>query len=115
MNTGRQPETVKAYLDALTGALKAQKCSAGLISDALADAEEHLNNEISTHPEQSEAAVLASVIETYGTPDEIAEEYKSMEATLSGPFAKPEQPPEERHYGFFGIIRDPREIGRAHV
>jgi uncharacterized membrane protein len=111
MNTGRQPETVKAYLDALTGALKARKCPAGLISDALADAEEHLNNEIATHPEQSEAAVLASVIETYGTPDEIAEEYKSMEATLSGPFAKPEQPPEERRYGFFGIIKDPRAYG----
>jgi hypothetical protein len=110
MNTGRQPETVKAYLDALTGALKAQKCSPGLISDALADAEEHLNNEISTHPEQSEAAVLASVIETYGTPEEIAEEYKSMEATISGPFPKAELP-EEKHYGFFGIIRDPRAYG----
>jgi Putative sensor len=111
MNTGRQPETVKAYLDALTGALKAQKCPAGLISDALSDAEDHLNNEIATHPEMSEAAVLASVIETYGTPEEIAEEYKSMEATLAGPFAKPEQPQEERHYGFFGIIRDPRAYG----
>jgi hypothetical protein len=110
MNTGRQPETVKAYLDALTGALKAHKCSAGLISDALADAEEHLNNEIASHPELTEAAVLASVIETYGTPDEIAEEYKSMEATLSGPFPKTEQP-EERHYGFFGIIGDPRAYG----
>jgi hypothetical protein len=110
MNTGRQPDTVKAYLDALTGALKAQKCSAGLISDALADAEEHLNNEIASHPELTEAAVLASVIETYGTPDEIAEEYKSMEATLSGPFPKTEQP-EERHYGFFGIIGDPRAYG----
>ncbi len=110
MNTGPQPDTVQSYLDALTSALKAQKCPAGLISDALADAEEHLNNEISTHPEQTEAAVLASVIETYGTPDEIAEEYKSMEATLSGPFPKSEQP-EERHYGFFGIIRDPRAYG----
>lgn len=110
MNTGRQPETVKAYLDALTGALKARKCPAGLISDALADAEEHLNNEISTHPELSEAAVLASVIETYGTPEEIAEEYKSMEATISGPFPKAELPT-EKQYGFFGIIRDPRAYG----
>ncbi|MGA9794106.1 MAG: sensor domain-containing protein [Rhizomicrobium sp.] len=110
MNTGLQPETVKAYLDALTGALKAQKCSPGLISDALADAEEHLNNEIANHPEQSEAAVLASVIETYGTPAEIAEEYKSMEATISGPFPKADLP-EEKRYGFFGVIRDPRAYG----
>jgi hypothetical protein len=107
MNTGRQPDTVRAYLDALSGALKVLRCPAGLISDAQSDAEEHLNNEIASHPEQSEAAILASVIETYGTPEEIAEEYKSMEATLSGPFPKSDEP-ERRHYGFFGAIRDPR-------
>jgi hypothetical protein len=110
MNTGRQPDTVQAYLDALSGALKGKRCSAGLIADALADAEEHLNNEISTHPEQSEAEILASAIETYGTPEEIAEEYKSMEATLSGPFPKSDVP-ETRHYGFFGVIGDPRAYG----
>jgi uncharacterized membrane protein len=110
MNTGRQPDTVHAYLGALTGALKSLRCPAGLISDACADAEEHLNNEIASHPEQSEAEILASVIETYGTPDEIAEEYKSMEATLSGPFPKSDEP-EERHYGFFGVVRDPRAYG----
>jgi hypothetical protein len=110
MNTGRQPDTVRAYLDALSGALKSLRCPAGLISDAQADAEEHLNNEISTHPEQSEAEILASVIETYGTPEEIAEEYKSMEATLSGPFPKSDEP-EARHYGFFGVIGDPRAYG----
>jgi Putative sensor len=110
MNTGRQPDTVRAYLGALTLALKGQRCSAGLIADAQADAEEHLNNEITTHPEQSEAEILASVIETYGTPEEIAEEYKSMEATLSGPFPKSEEP-EGRHYGFFGVIGDPRAYG----
>jgi hypothetical protein len=110
MNTGRQPDTVHAYLGALTGALKSLRCPAGLISDACADAEEHLNNEIASHPEQSEAEILASVIETYGTPDEIAEEYKSMEATLSGPFPKSDEP-EDRHYGFFGVVRDPRAYG----
>ncbi|HEY1630969.1 MAG TPA: sensor domain-containing protein [Rhizomicrobium sp.] len=108
MNTGRPPDTVRAYLDALTGALKSLRCPAGLISDAVSDAEEHLNNEIATHPEQSEADILASVIETYGTPEEIAEEYKSMEATLSGPFPKSDEPDGGRHYGFFGVIRDPR-------
>ncbi|MGH6872713.1 MAG: sensor domain-containing protein [Rhizomicrobium sp.] len=110
MNTGRQPDTVKAYLTALSGALKSLRCPAGLISDALSDAEEHLNNELATHPEQSEAEILASVVATYGTPDEIAEEYKSMEATLSGPFPKSEEP-EGRHYGFFGIVADPRAYG----
>lgn len=111
MNTGRQPDTVRAYLGALQNALKSQRCAAGLIADALSDCEEHLNNEIATHPEQSEAEILASVVGTYGTPEEIAEEYKSMEATLSaGPFPKSDEP-EDRHYGFFGVIGDPRAYG----
>src|SRR5215469_1899161 len=108
MNTGRPPETVRAYLEALQAALKGS--SPGLIADALADAEEHLQGEIASKPNQSEAEVLASVIETYGTPAEIAEEYKSMEASISGPFPKPEQQP-ERHRGFFGVIGDPKAYG----
>jgi ABC-type multidrug transport system fused ATPase/permease subunit len=81
-----------------------------LISDALADAEEHLQGEIASNPTKSEAEVLASVIENYGTPQEIAEEYRSMEAAIAGPFPKPEAPPERRH-GFFSVIRDPKAYG----
>lgn len=33
-----------------------------------------------------------------------------MEATIAGPFPKPEQAP-QRHYGFFGVIGDPRAYG----
>lgn len=108
MNTAPQPETVRAYLDELQRALKG--ASPGLISDALTDAEDHLRNEIASSPERSEAEVLASVIDTYGTPAEIAEEYKSMEATIGGPFPKSEQTP-ERHGGFFGVVSDPRAYG----
>jgi len=108
MPTSPQPETVSAYLTALRAALKG--ASPGLISDALADAEDHLNSEIATNPDKSEKDVLASVIETYGTPSEIAEEYRSMEATIAGPFPKPESAPSSPH-GFFGVIRDPRAYG----
>jgi uncharacterized membrane protein len=108
MTTSPQPETVEAYLAALRRALKG--CSAGLISDALADCEEHLRNELATTPDSTEADVLASVIETYGTPQEIAEEYRDMEATLSGPFPKPQEEPSKR-YGFFGVVGDPRAYG----
>ncbi len=111
MNTSLQPETVRDYLDALTRALRAQSCPPGLIVDALTDCEEHLRNEIAQNPNLSEAEVLASVVETYGTPAEIAEEYKAMEATISGPFPTSEQPPEERHYGFFNVVSDPRTYG----
>ncbi|HEY5338077.1 MAG TPA: sensor domain-containing protein [Rhizomicrobium sp.] len=112
MNTNLQPETVREYLNALTAALRAQACPPGLIVDALNDCEEHLRNEIAQNPELSEAEVLASVVETYGTPAEIAEEYKSMEAALtSGPFPTSETPPEDRQYGFFNVMTDPRTYG----
>jgi len=110
MNTVPPPETVKAYLDQLQRALKTVGATPGLISDALTDAEEHLRGEIQSNPERSEAEVLASVVDTYGTPAEIAEEYKSMEATINGPFPKSEQAP-EHHHGFFGVIGDPRAYG----
>ncbi len=108
MNTAPRPETVRAYLDALRRALKG--ASPGLISDALADAEEHLRAEIASNPNLSESEVLASVIETYGTPEEIAEEYKSVEATINGPFPKADLAP-HRRYGFFGVIGDPTAYG----
>lgn len=108
MNTAPRPETVRAYLDALQRALKG--ASPGLVSDALTDAEEHLRGEIASNPDRSEAEVLASVIETYGTPAEIAEEYKAMETTINGPFPKSEQAPERKN-GFFNIISDPGAYG----
>jgi hypothetical protein len=113
MPISQQPETVRDYLNALTQALRAEKCPPGLIVDALNDCEEHLRNEIAQNPGVPEADVLASVVETYGTPAEIAEEYKSMEATLSGagPFPKSDLPQDERPYGFFNVLSDPRTYG----
>jgi len=108
MNTDRPPETVREYLDQLRRALKG--APAGLIADALADCEEHLNSEVSQNPNLDQHQVLASVIETYGTPEEIAEAYRDMEAAISGPFPKSEQP-QERRYGFFNVISDPRTYG----
>ncbi|HEX4157362.1 MAG TPA: sensor domain-containing protein [Rhizomicrobium sp.] len=108
MKADAAPPTVRAYLAELQNALKG--ASPGLISDALADAEEHLQGEIAANPNKTEAEVLATVVETFGTPQEIAEEYRSMEAAIAGPFPKPEQKPRE-HKGFFGVISDPRAYG----
>ncbi|MGB8600626.1 MAG: sensor domain-containing protein, partial [Rhizomicrobium sp.] len=105
------PETVRAYLTQLRHALKG--APRGLIADALADCEEHLNNEIAQNPDMDEKAVLASVIETYGSPQEIADEYRGMEAALSTPFPKAEKPVDTpRPKGsFFGVIADPQSYG----
>ena len=86
MNAGHQPDTVRGYLDTLQAALKGRPPA--LIRDALTDAEEHLRNEIIQHPAQDEHEVLANAIETYGTPQEVAETYQTMEAAWSGPSRK---------------------------
>jgi uncharacterized membrane protein len=105
MNTGQQPETVRDYLGALQVALKGSPPA--LIRDALTDAEEHLRNEIIQHPAQNEREVLMDVIETYGTPEEVAETYLTMEAAWSGPFPKAAGPAVSKR-GFFSIVSDPR-------
>ncbi len=102
------PDTVQAYLRQLRAALKG--APAGLIADALADCEDHLNSEIAQNPDLNEAQILAGVVETYGTPAEIAEEYRDMETTITTPFPQPEQT-ETRRFGFFNVVSDPRTYG----
>ncbi|MBV9330681.1 MAG: sensor domain-containing protein [Alphaproteobacteria bacterium] len=108
MMPDRPPETVREYLDQLRRALKG--APAGLIADALADCEEYLDNEIAQNPGVDQRSVLASVEKTYGSPEEIAEEYRDMEAAIAGPFPKAERPERPRHR-FFGVIGDPRTYG----
>ncbi len=112
MNISQPPDSVRGYLAELRHALKG--APRGLIADALADCEEHLNMEIAQNPEMDEAAVMATVVETYGTPQEIAEEYRDMEAAITTPF--PKQPEPEvagtgGHHGFFNVISDPKTYG----
>ncbi|HEY4941312.1 MAG TPA: sensor domain-containing protein [Rhizomicrobium sp.] len=102
------PDTVNAYLTQLRRALKG--APAGLISDALADCEDHLNSEIAQNPDLNETQILAAVVETYGTPEEIAEEYRDMEHTISTPFPQPEAQ-DQRRFGFFNVVSDPRTYG----
>lgn len=108
MNIVQPPNSVRGYLFDLRRALKG--APRGLIADALADCEEHLNMEIAQNPDLDEAAIMASVIDTYGSPQEIAEEYRDMEATISTPF--PKQDAENgRGGGFFGVVSDPKTYG----
>lgn len=109
MNISQPPDSVRGYLAELQRALKG--APRGLIADALADCEEHLNMEIAQNPDMDEAAVMASVVETYGSPQEIAEEYRDMEATISTPFPKQPETESGRPGGFFSVISDPRTYG----
>jgi uncharacterized membrane protein len=110
MNIAPPPDSVRGYLSELRRALKG--APRGLIADALADCEEHLNMEIAQNPDMDEAAVMASVVDTYGSPQEIAEEYRDMEDAITTPF--PKQPYAETSGssgGFFGVVSDPRTYG----
>lgn len=102
--------TIESYLAELKRALAG--LPPALIRDALSDAEDHLRSERAQNADKSEAEMLARVVEEYGTPQEIAQEYRSMEQTVAGvgPFPRAEQEP-TRHGGFFGVIGDPRAYG----
>jgi uncharacterized membrane protein len=109
MNIVQPPDSVRGYLTELRRALKG--AARGLIADALADCEEHLNMEIAQNPQLDEAAVMTSVVETYGSPQEIAEEYRDMEASITTPFPKQPEADVAHGGGFFGVISDPRTYG----
>ena len=105
------PTSIKAYLDALKACLKGQPPA--LIQDALADADEYLRAEQAQSPDETEAQVLARIVETYGTPQEVAEEYIAMEQTVSSPFPAraEEETTTDSGPGLFGVLVDPRAYG----
>lgn len=108
---GAAPSSIKSYLDALKACLKGQPPA--LIQDALADAEEYLRAEQAQSPDETEAQVLARIVETYGTPQEVAEEYIAMEQTVSSPFParSDEDTAADSGPGLFGVLVDPRAYG----
>ena len=62
-------------------------CDRATVQDALSDAEEYLRNALdnlkATKPAVPEADAFASVVEEYGTPAEIADAYRKIEARTS--------------------------------
>ena len=103
------PQSIKDYLDQLRVCLKGQPPA--LIQDALADAEEYLRGEQAEAPDESEAVLLARIIETYGTPHETAEEYIAMEQAISPFPAREDEAPARSGPGLFGVLVDPQAYG----
>lgn len=73
---------IENYLSELKKELSG--CDRATIQDALADAEEHLqtalDSAVSDEPNFDESRVMASIIEQYGPPAEIAAAYRETEA-----------------------------------
>ena len=105
--TAAPPRTVEQYLDALRAALKG--ADPALVQDASYDAEEHLRAELAAHAGDAEGDVLARIVQSYGAPDEVADAYRSNEATIQKALRTPAPRPRTTAFGrFFGIYADPR-------
>jgi hypothetical protein len=91
-------------------------CDRATVQDALSDAEEYLRNALDnlrqTKPEVSEDSVFSSVVQEYGTPAEIAEAYRKIEARTSPSLiARTRQPDASFFNRFFGVVIEPRAWG----
>jgi uncharacterized membrane protein len=105
--TAATPRTVEQYLDSLRSAL--QGADRALIQDALYDAEEHLRAELAQRPGDNEGDVLGSIVTSYGAPEEVADAYRSNEATIQKALRTPPPRPRTTALGrFFGVYADPR-------
>ena len=104
------PRTIAEYLEQLRAALRG--ADPALIQDALYDAEEHLRAELQEHPGMSQEEMLAKVVGSYGSPEEVAEIYRDQEIKIQRALRPP--PPPKRHSlagRFFGVAADPRTWG----
>lgn len=101
------PRSIASYLEQLKDSLRGE--DPALVQDALYDAEEYLRAEVAQHPGRTEADVLEIVASTYGAPDEVADAYRTTEATVRAAL-QPTAPP-ARHTAlgrFFGVYADSR-------
>ena len=105
--TAATPRTVEQYLDSLRSALEG--ADRALIQDALYDAEEHLRAELAQHPGDNQGDVLASIVASYGAPEEVADAYRSNEKTIQAALRTPSPRARTSSIGrFFGVYSDPR-------
>ncbi len=106
MNANATPRSIAEYLEQLRAALAG--ADPAMIQDALYDAEEHLRSELADNPGMSEAELLAKIVNSYGAPEEVADIYRTQEATvaraLRPPLAAPRSNPVAR---FFAVAGDP--------
>jgi len=101
---------IEDYLDCFRRELRGR--DRALVQDALADAEDHLTAgfeaERSGHPEMSEEKALDSVIDRYGSPEEVAERYRTVEEYTVPALSVTADRPRRKGLGrFVGVTGDP--------
>ena len=106
--------SIDGYLRQLKVELK--DCDRATVQDALSDAEEYLRNALENlktgKPEEKPESAFSSVVEEYGTPAEIADAYRKIEAHTS-PSLAVRTPENNRPFlaRFFGVVIEPRAWG----
>jgi uncharacterized membrane protein len=102
-------DSIEMYLTELRAALVG--ADPALVQDAVYDAEEYLRSAAAEGGDTPEA--IASAIEKYGTPDEIAVAYRETEATVAAALRRPTPVKKSTNplLRFFGVIADPGAWG----
>jgi len=99
-------QTIEEYLATLKELMK--NCDAAIQRDALADAEEHLRSAM----EGEDPSRLETVMEEYGSPEEIAAAYEIMEEKTTPGIASSRLKKDRNWLArFFGIYADSRAWG----
>ena len=102
------PDTIEAYLAELKTALAG--ADPALVQDAVYDAEEYLRSAVAEGGGTQEA--VASAIDAYGTPAEIASAYRETERTVAAALRRPVPVKSGNPFArFFGVIADPSAWG----
>jgi hypothetical protein len=104
--------SINGYLRQLKEEMK--NCDRATVQDALSDAEEYLRNALENLRENKsgvpEESAFSSVVEEYGTPAEIAEAYRKVEARTS-PSLSTRTRKGSFLSRFFGVVIEPRAWG----
>ena len=105
---------IDGYLQNLKAEMK--DCDRATVQDALSDAEEYLRNALdnlkTNKPAVPEATAFSSVVEEYGTPAEIADAYRKIEARTSPSLVARTTKKNQSFFGrFFGVVIEPRAWG----
>ncbi len=107
-------KNINEYLTQLKKELEG--CDPALLQDALSDAEGHLRmaleDALSDKPSLSETEAIASIIEKYGSPKEIASAYRAIESRTSPTLAVSRTKETRSSWArFFGVLAEPKAWG----
>ncbi len=101
---------IEAYLDNLKDTLA--ELDKSTIQDALSDAEDHLTTalqfETEERPDIDSEVLVSSIIEKYGSPEDILEQYSDIEEITTPVFAGSEESKSKGFRGFCGIVAEPK-------